>query len=322
MLSFGRFVRSVSVTNRLGEYTLRLTDGDGTMPRRYPELYAEKHSLVKELFISTADDNYTLARWCFQQKLNVDFFWLAVHCLEKYFKAVLLMNDRSSKGFGHDIGSLYDAVHPIAPELLIDQFVRPANMPATMWRDESIVDFIRRLHQDGQADNRYLLFGYGRNAEDLFKLDQVVFSIRRLAQTLEVRFVGDDDDPGDGLPTYSRRVAIGMRPGRHENLQSKLEETMEGRRGTELQHVLLNWNFPFAGDDYRHEMSTFTSAFQNPILMTRIYDPLNCGQSHFGEGDRLWSWVKSNIQLPKELVKEIEAERERIKAETSVAKRE
>jgi hypothetical protein len=173
------------------------------MPRRYPELYAEKHSIVKELFISTADDNYTLARWCFQQKLNVDFFWLAVHCLEKYFKAVLLMNDRSSKGFGHDIGSLYDAVYPIAPELIIDQFVRPANMPATMWRDESIVEFIRRLHQDGQADNRYLLFGYGRRAEDLFKLDQVVFSARRLAQTLEVPFVGDDDDH-DEFSKYSR----------------------------------------------------------------------------------------------------------------------
>lgn len=290
------------------------------MPRRYPELHAEKSSIVKELFISTADDNYILARWCFQQKLNVDYFWLAVHCLEKYFKAVLLLNGRSSINFGHDIEELYMEVHPIAPELMPVQFVRRANMPASMWRDEPVIEFIRRLYQDGQAHNRYLLFGYGRSAEDLFKLDQIVWSIRRLAQPLEVRFVGDDDAAADdGLPRYSRRVALGMRPDKFENLQSKLEEAMEGKRGKEVQHVLLNWNFPFAGDNYPHEMSTFTSAFQNSILMTRIYEPLQCGQSHFGEGDRLWDWVKGNIFLPKALIKEIEAERERIKAETVAA---
>ncbi len=290
------------------------------MPYNFPDLHAEKHSIVRELFISTADDNYTLARWCFQQKLNVDFFWLAVHCLEKYFKAVLLMNERSSLRFSHNIVRLYVAVRPLAPELLISQFVRPENMPAGMWRDESVVDFIGRLYQDGNADNRYLLYGYGRNPEDLFKLDQVVFSVRRLTQALEVRYVGDEE--GDGLPTYSRREAMAMRPTRHENLQSNLEQTMEGKRGEELQRVLLNWNFPFTDHHYRHEQSTFTSAYQNPILMTRLYGPLDCGESHFAEGDRLWQWVQSNIQLPPALVTEIEAERARRKAATVAAGRE
>jgi hypothetical protein len=70
------------------------------MTRKYPELYAEKNSLVKELFVSTADDNYTLARWCFHQNVNVDFFWLAVHSLEKYFKAVLLSTARRRSHLG------------------------------------------------------------------------------------------------------------------------------------------------------------------------------------------------------------------------------
>lgn len=201
------------------------------------------------------------------------------------------MNGRSSRGFSHNIERLYEAVRPLAPELLIAQFVRPENMPARMWREEPVVDFIRRLYQDGNADNRYLLYGYGRNPEDLFKLDQVVFSVRRLAQALEVRYVGDRED--DGLPRYSRREALAMRPTRHENLQSNLEQTMEGKRGEELQSVLLNWNFPFTDHHYRHEQSTFTFAHQNPILMTRLYEPLDCGQSHFAEGDRLWEWVQS-----------------------------
>jgi hypothetical protein len=290
------------------------------MPYNFPDLHAEKHSVVRELFISTADDNYALARWCFQQKLNVDFFWLAVHCLEKYFKAALLMNSLSAQGFSHRIVDLYEAVRPLAPELLISEFERPNNMPPKMWRVETVLQFLGRLYQDGNADNRYLIYGYGRNPEDLFKLDQVVFSVRRLAQALEVRYVGDQED--DGLPTYTRREAIGMRPDRHVNLQSNLEETMEGKRGEELQKVLLNWNFPFTDHHYRHEGSTFTSAYQNPILMTRLYETLDCGTSHFAEGDRLWEWVKANIRLPRPLVAEIEAERLKRKAATTSAGRE
>jgi hypothetical protein len=289
------------------------------MPYNFPDLHAEKHNVVRELFISTADDNYTLSRWCFQQKLHVDFFWLAVHCLKKYFKAVLLMNGHSSRGYSHNIVGLYEAVHPLAPELLIAGFTRPENMPAHMWRNETVKEFLGRLYQDGNADNRYLLYGYGRNAEDLFKLDQVVFSVRRIAQVLEVRYVGDEEN--DDLPTYSRREALAMRPTRHENLQSNLEQTMVGKRGEELQRVLLNWNFPFTDHHYRHEESTFTSAYQNPILMTRLYEPLDCGTSHFDEGDRLWEWVQANIQLPRTLEKEIEAERARRKAETTAAGR-
>src|SRR5258708_28995899 len=120
-----------------------------TMPYNFPDLHAEKHSIVRELFISTADDNYTLARWCFQQKLNVDFFWLAVHCLEKYFKAVLLMNERSSLRFSHNIVRLYVPARPLAPELLISQFVRPENTPAPRRGDGSVADFEGRFSHEG-----------------------------------------------------------------------------------------------------------------------------------------------------------------------------
>jgi hypothetical protein len=47
------------------------------------EFFAEKHSIINELYIATADHNYILARWCFHQHLNVDFFWLAVLSLPK-----------------------------------------------------------------------------------------------------------------------------------------------------------------------------------------------------------------------------------------------
>ena len=55
--------------------------------------------------------------------------------------------------------------------------------------------------------------------------------------------------------------------------------------------------------------------------MMRIDETLDCGTSHFAEGDRLWEWVKSSIQSPSILVTEIEAEGERRKAATIAAGR-
>lgn len=40
---------------------------------------AEKLTIVRDLFIATADDNYITVRRCHQEEegLNIDFFWLA-----------------------------------------------------------------------------------------------------------------------------------------------------------------------------------------------------------------------------------------------------
>src|SRR5664280_152097 len=134
------------------------------MTEPYPDQYPEKHSIVNELFINTADDNYISARWCFHESLNVDFFWLSVHCLEKYMKAVLLLNGRTSKSYHHDIVKLYSDVKPLAPELLPTILSKPkAALSDNYLRDEDIKKFVERLHRDGQADNRYQLYGYVRN---------------------------------------------------------------------------------------------------------------------------------------------------------------
>lgn len=55
---------------------------------------ASKNNLARELFVRTADEN---AR-CANNRLNTDFLWLAVHALEKYLKAVLLVNGHDTRG--------------------------------------------------------------------------------------------------------------------------------------------------------------------------------------------------------------------------------
>jgi HEPN domain-containing protein len=59
---------------------------------------ASKNNLASELFVRTADENYITARWCANNQLNTDFLWLAVHALEKYLKAVLLVNGHDTRG--------------------------------------------------------------------------------------------------------------------------------------------------------------------------------------------------------------------------------
>jgi len=42
---------------------------------------ALRSTVIYDLFVQTADENYITARWCVVNRLNTDFFWLAVNDL-------------------------------------------------------------------------------------------------------------------------------------------------------------------------------------------------------------------------------------------------
>ena len=153
------------------------------------DLFPSKHSIANELYIKTADENYIVARGCSFYSLETDFFWLAAHCLEKYTKAALLLNEQSGKEYvkngkktpyRHDIDKLYENIWPLAPELLQERLMCPRELHGdAYWVEETTADFIHRLRKYGQPDNRYQFVGYVKKGQDLLKLDQVVFAIRR-----------------------------------------------------------------------------------------------------------------------------------------------
>lgn len=66
------------------------------------------NEIARQMFVATADQNYILARTAYFNELDVDFFWLSAHALEKYLKAILLLNGRSAKNYGHNIIDLYE----------------------------------------------------------------------------------------------------------------------------------------------------------------------------------------------------------------------
>jgi hypothetical protein len=281
-------------------------------------LYPYKQSIIDDLYIKTADDNYVVARWCFDNGLDVDFFWLAAHCLEKYLKAALLLNERPAKAYGHDIEKLYADVFPLAPELLPTMLQVPEGLPPALFSlgDEPVEGFVNRLYFYGQPDNRYLFIGYIRRGSDLVKLDQLVFSVRRLCQPLEAHFLGERAKSRTDIPKETCRERMLKDAPSSQNLHSNLEKVISGERGKLLQRILLNWNFPFAPPDYKHGRMTYGHRVVNPVLVRRFLDPLDAGAPERDKhADELWAWAKENIYFPREFVRTFEAARIKRKAD-------
>ena len=140
------------------------------MPYATTHLDIEKFDIARRLFTDTADDNYIAARWCYQEALNVDFFWLAVHALEKYMKAILLINGQSAVTFtdengkkryyGHNIALLYSQVSKLASALLPGNREQPSNLDITHWQNETPEQFVRRLLDNGNADGAVTVTGW------------------------------------------------------------------------------------------------------------------------------------------------------------------
>jgi hypothetical protein len=140
------------------------------------------------MFIATADENYILARWAAIRHLDLDFLWLGLHAIEKYLKALLLLNGKPAKRYGHNIERLYHDVLRFNPSISFESFVRPPflqDMKNTHWIEYSVEEYIIRLNQMGDPNNRYMLYGFSIWSEDLFKLDQTVWKIRRHCRPLK-----------------------------------------------------------------------------------------------------------------------------------------
>ena len=268
-------------------------------------IHVEQGRIVRELFVDTADDNYIAARWCFVEGLHIDYFWLSVHALEKYMKAALLLNGESSKGYSVDIVKLYRKMKCIAPELLPSNLKKPDDLDTDRWRDETPDNFIRRLHDNGNADNRYQIFGFYRHKEDLFKLDILVFALRRLCVPLDAYYLGKWRRNKENL---AYRDTLIRQPAEWSVSQlCKLEKTVAGERGERLRDVFLNLNLPFAPKDFSHGSLRSGMAAHNSVLGRSILRPLEKAPDSQAAAlsAEVCDWVITNIQLPEDVKKQL-----------------
>ena len=264
-------------------------------------IHAEQGRIVRKLFVETADDNYITARWCFVERLNVDYFWLAVHALEKYMKAALLLNGQSSRRFGHDIVALHECVKSFAVDLLPQNLEQPDELELKYWGNETPEVFLERLYRNGNAYNRYQILGFVQRPEELFKLDTMAFALRRLCVPLDAYFLGNRR-PDTANRTHRDMLAKQPESWRVSSA-CKLEETVDGKRGEALREVLLNLNVRFAPDDFSHGCLWSGMSAKISILQHAILAPLECvPDSEAGAlAAEVCDWTLVNIQLPKDV---------------------
>ncbi|MFZ6762171.1 HEPN domain-containing protein [Pseudoroseomonas sp. WGS1072] len=260
-------------------------------------LRALKTAVVHEIFVHTADENYIAARWCCANALTTDFLWLALHATEKYLKAVLLMNGKSAKGFGHDIERLYAEVKKLAGSLLPERLPKPEKLAISTWFDRTTEEFIEHLVRYGNADNRYLIYGYNTFSQDLHMLDQLVWAVRRLVLPLSER-IGPDWPEGERLPTFNE-VLVAQPDFRFALYGLPLDILILAKDNTPLRLAALNLNLSFAPPDFRHMSMQGGSASFNSVIFRHIFEPLAEGQADaVEEAAELAGWLIRNIQLP------------------------
>lgn len=249
--------------------------------------------IILEMFVRTADEDYVTARWAMSNRMMSTFCWLSAHCLEKYFKAVLLMNGRSARTQGHDVVRLYNEVRDLAGELLSDRMPRPDWVEEKYWHDQTIEQFIERLAEFGNADNRYLVFGYMYFEQDLFFLDHMVRFTRRLLGRLDEPIIPDEP----GLPTLREALRS---PAYHPIHGGMLLEQLarDTNRNTEASRALLNRNFAFAPADYPHAGAVGGSGSSGSAIVREILEPMRSANREWAlDGVEIADWLLSNIRL-------------------------
>jgi hypothetical protein len=257
-----------------------------------------KFRIAKDMFLHTADDNYLVARWCRFEGFNVDFSWLAVHALEKYMKAALLMNGYSSKGYSHDIVTLYtDVKAKIANGLLDKAFTKPPDWNR-FWREETTEKYVERLYAVGNAHNRYEVYGYELEPEDLVKLDATVFGVRRLCQPLDRSIL-------PRVTATTKRQTLEKQPGEWSiELGGRLEKAARNRND-KMHDILCCLNLAFAPPSYEQPNGTSGASMKRSALYKEIFRPSYNRREDCDYLDALVKWIDDNISLPKEAAQEL-----------------
>ncbi|MBV1777438.1 HEPN domain-containing protein [Burkholderiaceae bacterium DAT-1] len=147
------------------------------------ELQVILNTFASDVFRRQADCDYISARANYRMRLRQQFLWSAHQAVEKYLKAILLFNGRSSRfythagslkkrEFGHDLDALFAEVKKIS---LFEIGIEP--------EDEK---FLSYLSSQGGA-NRYVSTSAYSSRDAIHKLDRLIWHIRRFCQYIPDR---------------------------------------------------------------------------------------------------------------------------------------
>ncbi|RYY26129.1 MAG: hypothetical protein EOP62_11670 [Sphingomonadales bacterium] len=247
------------------------------------------------MFVATADRNYLLARIAHLHALDTDFWWLSMHALEKYLKAILLLNGHSAKNAGHDLVKLVAVVRALDKKINFGPFADP-QITNLHWRASSVEAFLLRLNEYGSAQNRYLTYGHTASLDDLVKVDQLVWSVRRHCIPFKIEL----GEPGHER-TFDRLQELVAQPDRWRLGGTLPIEQVMGRPETDgLHNSLMRLNTAFNPDGDLRVDGWRVSASNPPLAQwfDRLRSP-NASKDTRDTSAEVLQWSLDNVYFGK-----------------------
>lgn len=208
-----------------------------------------------ETLRTQADSDYIASRAAWRMQLREQFLWSALQAIEKYLKAILLYNGRSTrwenlppptnrnKGseYGHNLTRLLAAVRGT------DRLI----LELPNWID----DFVSAIDNFGQ--NRYLTKSTYSLPEWLFCLDETIWSIRRYAQTFNFHVPTTVNNSKNLFPMLLEAVNNPLHresPSQYKPFNGFLEAVLNRSHQDQARKALV-WNNQFYGSRIRRKLS-------------------------------------------------------------------
>lgn len=277
-------------------------------------LSERKVDLVKRLFVSSADTDYLTARWAYSHALSGQFFWAAAQAVEKYMKALWLLNDKSVRGIGHDLDSLFAETKRLDKSGIIPELIQ---LPATTglgkdtWEGQSTRSFIKYLSNYGSGDSRYGSIGTNMNGPVIHIVDQLAASIRAIIRRNNL--ICTDLFLETGQSQWSEEKIIQPTPWvlcHRLPLEQLFYRKYSVGQSDELRYVFANMNLSFFEEHDVSESIFGGLIYQtSPIINHLIYWKnlkhlhLNPTQQNTETISHLKQWVLDNIPLSREIKK-------------------
>lgn len=246
--------------------------------------------MVRRMFFETADLNYLAARDAFADQRYWDFWWLTNHAIEKYLKALLLLNMANPRDKKHSPTALLGEVANLDPRLVPSVPPEPKIAGLSYW-PSSYDSFLVLLERQGSASNRYGTYGFAVDHTHLLQADHLVFWARRHARPLTTT-----DESGNDIDWIANLEADGaqwMMP--NPSHLEKLHKTSASSRKRQTFSRRNTAFFP----EMRHKLKGFPFAFSNaPIYLARERIMASAAGSETRQETRmLLAWVLDHIVL-------------------------
>ena len=174
---------------------------------------------INRSFREVADKDYIAARISYRYDLAQQFLWFSQQALEKYLKAILLFNGKSTKRLNHNVMTAFSELRNIA------------DIPFLIPNDiETFVKYI-----DDYGTNRYFEYPYYLVGHECLQLDKAVWHIRRYCYQMHTSLKKTDGTIIDMFPYEVEKVNhpyFTSKPNKYYLFGGYLESILNNKRSS------------------------------------------------------------------------------------------